>query len=146
MPQGARLWLDRGGYVAIHLAQEASDCGVGGVRRVGPRLRARVSGNGRRQVPTWRALVDGAKSSRQTKLPSVDFGFLPLRATCRSFMPISAAGTDFLAWNRLGGAADGTLDTHERDLARACVLYRRRRWTHSCRTSAATSGWSRRPA
>ena len=36
---------------------------------------------------------------------------------------LGSAVTDFLAWKRLDGAAEETLDTYERDLARACVLY-----------------------
>jgi integrase len=47
----------------------------------------------------------------------------PLRDRSYQLTRLGAAVTDFLAWKRLEGAAERTLDQYERDLARACVLY-----------------------
>jgi integrase len=47
----------------------------------------------------------------------------PLRDHSYQLTGLGAAVTDFLAWKRLDGAAEKTLDTYERDLARACVLF-----------------------
>ena len=55
-----------------------------------------------------------AASPKQTREPLKDQAY---RAT-----GLGPAVTDFLAWKRLDGAAEETLDTYERDLARACVL------------------------
>ena len=47
----------------------------------------------------------------------------PLRDKSYQLTGLGAAVTDFLAWKRLDGAAERTLDQYERDLSRACVLY-----------------------
>jgi integrase/recombinase XerD len=47
----------------------------------------------------------------------------PLRDKSYQLTGLGAAVTDFLAWKRLDGAAERTLDQYERDLSRACVLF-----------------------
>jgi site-specific recombinase XerD len=47
----------------------------------------------------------------------------PLRDRSYQLTRLGAAVTDFLAWKKLDGAAERTLDQYERDLARACALY-----------------------
>jgi hypothetical protein len=47
----------------------------------------------------------------------------PLRDHSYQLTGLGPAVTDFLAWKRLDGAAERTLDTYERDLSRACVLF-----------------------
>jgi integrase/recombinase XerD len=47
----------------------------------------------------------------------------PLRDKAYQLTGLGPAVTDFLAWKRLDGAAERTLDQYERDLARACILY-----------------------
>lgn len=47
----------------------------------------------------------------------------PLKDQAYRATGLGPAVTDFLAWKRLDGAAEETLDTYERDLARACILY-----------------------
>jgi integrase/recombinase XerD len=47
----------------------------------------------------------------------------PLRDNAYQLTGLGPAVTDFLAWKRLDGAAERTLDQYERDLARACILY-----------------------
>jgi site-specific recombinase XerD len=47
----------------------------------------------------------------------------PLRDKAYQLTRLGPAVTDFLAWKRLDGAAERTLDQYERDLARACILY-----------------------
>ena len=47
----------------------------------------------------------------------------PLRDKAYQLTGLGPAVTDFLAWKQADGAADRTLDTYERDLARACILY-----------------------
>jgi hypothetical protein len=47
----------------------------------------------------------------------------PLRDKSYQLTGLGAAVTDFLAWKRVNGAAERTLDQYERDLARGCLLY-----------------------
>jgi integrase/recombinase XerD len=47
----------------------------------------------------------------------------PLRDKSYQLTRLGPAVTEFLAWKRLDGAAERTLDQYERDLSRACVLY-----------------------
>jgi integrase/recombinase XerD len=47
----------------------------------------------------------------------------PLRDHSYQLTGLGPAVNDFLAWKRLDGAAERTLDQYERDLARACVLF-----------------------
>jgi integrase/recombinase XerD len=47
----------------------------------------------------------------------------PLRDHGYQLTRLGPAVTDFLAWKRLDGAAERTLDQYERDLARACILF-----------------------
>jgi integrase len=47
----------------------------------------------------------------------------PLRDKGYQLTGLGPAVTDFLAWKRLDGAAERTLDQYERDLARACILH-----------------------
>ena len=46
-----------------------------------------------------------------------------LRDKSYQLTELGPAVTDFLAWKRLDGAAERTLDQYERDLSRACVLF-----------------------
>jgi hypothetical protein len=47
----------------------------------------------------------------------------PLRDHGYQLTGLGPAVADFLAWKRLDGAAERTLDQYERDLARACILF-----------------------
>lgn len=47
----------------------------------------------------------------------------PLKDQSYQLTGLGAAVADFLAWKKLDGAAERTLDQYERDLSRACVLF-----------------------
>ena len=47
----------------------------------------------------------------------------PLRDKAYQLTGLGPAVTEFLAWKRLDGAAERTLDQYQRDLARACILH-----------------------
>ena len=47
----------------------------------------------------------------------------PLRDQSYQLTGLGPAVADFLAWKKLDGAAERTLDQYERDISRACVLY-----------------------
>jgi integrase/recombinase XerD len=47
----------------------------------------------------------------------------PLRDKAYQLTGLGPAVTDFLAWKKLDGAAERTLDQYERDLSRACILF-----------------------
>ena len=47
----------------------------------------------------------------------------PLKDQSYQLTGLGPAVADFLAWKKLDGAADRTLDQYERDLSRACVLF-----------------------
>jgi integrase/recombinase XerD len=47
----------------------------------------------------------------------------PLRDHSYQLTGLGPAVSDFLAWKRLDGAAERTLDQYERDLSRACILF-----------------------
>ena len=47
----------------------------------------------------------------------------PLRDKSYQLTGLGPGVTDFLAWKRLDGAAERTLDQYERDLSRGCILY-----------------------
>jgi integrase/recombinase XerC len=53
--------------------------------------------------------------------PRVEFD--PLRDKSYQATRRGRSVVDFLAWKKLGGAADSTLEGYERDLARGCLMY-----------------------
>jgi integrase len=62
----------------------------------------------------------------ETRLTASEWALMmraPLRDKSYQLTGLGPAVTDFLAWKRLDGAAERTLDTYERDLSRACALF-----------------------
>jgi integrase len=49
--------------------------------------------------------------------------FDPLKDKSYQQTRLGASVVEFLAWKEIGGAAEGTLDQYERDLARGCLMY-----------------------